>query len=527
MIALMEQGLSRRGFLAGAAGAAGALALEPGLAARRRREPLLRGGAFASGVVAGEPSRHAVTLWTRVHDVAQRGRLTLEVATDPGFARVVHRRLVRADPRRDFTVHARVGGPRVLKPGEEYFYRFHTRTTESRVGRFRTLRPPDSLEPVRIGVFSCQGWQAGYYTAHAALAQEELDLVVSLGDYIYELTDDTGPREDTIGPRGDGEAQTLPEYRAKYRLYRSDPHLQDVHAAHGFCAVWDSHEVESGWGLTHEGETQGRPRRVPYRERLEAGIRAYFENTPFPRFRREPNRIYRALRLGGTCDLLLPDLTSYSSPIECPAGVPGQRCAQDDDPSRSMLGTVQKRWLKDRLARSSAAWKVLGSSVMMMSLDAPNGQPVNHGQWDGYVPERRELMEHVLAQGIDGVTVVSGDIHTFFAGQVTTTGRSDGTPAATEFIGSSISSQGLEGNFGGEENSEEIALVAGPGVQTFNPHMAFADFERRGYKVLECRPDELLVDFRSPVTVQQPQSAVDDLARFRVSRSEPRVERTA
>ena len=90
----------------------------------------------------------------------------------------------------------------------------------------RTRRPPDSAEPVRIGFFSCQGWQAGFYTAHAGLAAEELDLVVSLGDYIYELTDDDGPREDTIGPEGDGEAQTLAEYREKYHLYQSDPDLQ-------------------------------------------------------------------------------------------------------------------------------------------------------------------------------------------------------------------------------------------------------------------------------------------------------------
>lgn len=518
-------GLSRRRFIAGAAGAAAAVAVEPGLAARQRRNPLLRGGRFSSGVVAGEPSEHGITLWTRVHGVGHGGRLTLEVARDPDFARVVHRQRVRAAESRDFTVHARVAGKRLLRAGEEYYYRFHTRTSESRVGRFRTLRPPDSQEPIRLGVFSCQGWQAGYYTAHAGLAAEDLDLAVSLGDYIYELTDDTGPREDTIGPAGDGEAQTLKEYRQKYRLYRSDRELQDMHAAHAFAAIWDSHEVESGWGRTHEGETQGRPRRVPYAKRLRSGLRAYWENTPFPRFEDEPDRIYRHLQLGANCDLLLPDLTQYSSPIQCPAGVPGKSCAQDEDPSRSMLGPVQKRWLKTRLQRSPAVWKVIGSSVMMMSLDAPSGQPVNHGQWDGYVPERRELMEHLLANGIEDVAVVSGDIHTFFAGQVTTTGRSDGTPAATEFIGSSISSQGLEGNFGGEDNREEIALLAGPGVLTFNPHMEFADFERRGYKVLECRPDELLVSFRSPLTVQEPKSTVEDLARFRVGRGEPRVER--
>ena len=515
----MAPGLSRRDFLAGAA-AAGAVMVEPGIAARQRRNPLVRGGRFDSGVVAGEPSQRAITLWTRVHGIRHDGRLTLEVSRDRDFRGVALRRTVRATKARDYTVHARVGG---LRAGEEYFYRFHTRTKESLVGRFQTLRPPDSREPIRIAVFSCQGWQAGYFTAHAAMAREDIDLALSLGDYIYELTNDTGPREDTIGPEGDGEAQTLPEYRQKYRLYRSDKNIQDMHAQHAFAAIWDSHEVESGWSRTHSGDTQGRPRRVPYPVRLRAGLRAYFENTPFPRFKKDPLRINRTLRLGANCDLILPDLTSFSAPIECPSGLPGRRCPQDDDPSRSILGAAQKKWLKARLKGSPAAWKVLGSSVMMMSLDAPPGQPINHGQWDGYVPERRELMEFILSGGIDGVTVVSGDIHTFFAGQVTTTGRSDGTPAATEFIGSSISSQGVEGEFGGEENREALALLVGPGAQANNPHFAFADFERRGYKVIECRPDELLVTFRSPVTVQEPESETEDLARFRVARDEPRV----
>jgi alkaline phosphatase D len=125
-----------------------------------------------------------VTLWSRIE---RAGALDLEIARDPGFGDVVHTQRVRAAQVRDYVVRARVGEG--LRPGEQYFYRFATRGVDSPVGRFVTARPRDSREPVRIGFFSCQDYQAGFYTAHAGLAQEpDLDLIVSLADYIYERT---------------------------------------------------------------------------------------------------------------------------------------------------------------------------------------------------------------------------------------------------------------------------------------------------------------------------------------------------
>jgi len=133
-----------------------------------------------------------VTLWSRVDGIERSGALDLEIARDPGFGDVVHTQRVRAAQVRDYVVRARVGEG--LRPGEQYFYRFATRGVDSPVGRFVTARPRDSREPVRIGFFSCQDYQAGFYTAHAGLAQEpDLDLIVSLGDYIYERTFYEGP----------------------------------------------------------------------------------------------------------------------------------------------------------------------------------------------------------------------------------------------------------------------------------------------------------------------------------------------
>src|SRR4051794_19956491 len=186
--------LTRRGLLASFAAAAVTERALPWAWAARPEAPL-RGGAFAQGVASGFPAAHGATLWTRVDGIERSGTLTLEIARDRGFSRVVERRVVRAAAVRDFTVHAHLLSPSRYRPGEEFFYRFHTRSTESPVGRFKTRRPADSNEPVRLAFWSCQNWQTGYYTAHAALAHEDdLDAVVCVGDYIYEAASDPGPR---------------------------------------------------------------------------------------------------------------------------------------------------------------------------------------------------------------------------------------------------------------------------------------------------------------------------------------------
>lgn len=512
-----EHDLTRRGLLraAGAAGASTFLlgGLQPGVtsAARRAaREALLPAGTFPTGVASGLPFERGITVWTRVGDVERSGRVRLEIARDPAFARVVHRQDVRAAAVRDHTARARILRPKALRPGEEYFYRFETGSTQSPVGRFRTARPADSTEPVRIGFFSCQNWRAGYYTGHAGLAQEpDLDLVVSLGDYMYETNGagDVPDRDDRTSTGENGQCETLADYRAKYRLYRSDLNLQAVHAAHPFVAIWDDHEFENDQeGPKGEGTTA--VRRIPYLDRRRNAYLGFFENMPLERIASDRDRIYRKLRLGANADLFLLDTRTYR------------------EPDRStILGAAQKRWLKSGLERSRARWKILGNQVMLMSLDAPNGNGLNPDAWDGYEAERSELVQHVIDRRIQDVTVITGDIHTYFAGTVTTTGRSDGAPGMTEFVGGSITSASLD-EIGGE-GARPITEPVFSAATLLNPHFAFANFNRHGYAVMECRPGELTVDFRAAESIAIPSSPVRTLARFRVPTGEPRVERTA
>src|SRR3954463_9941889 len=299
-----RDGLRRREFVIASAGAGLALA-GPGplnyvALAKDRRLPVAKEGAFAHGVASGVPSPKGITLWTRVSELTRSSRLTLEVATDKHFKHVVNRASVVADSNKDYTVHIGVGG---LKPAHEYFYRFHTKHKNSRVGTFRTLPPADSNTPIKIGFYSCQSYEAGYYTAQGALAKEkDLDLVLMLGDYIYEHHYYDGPaqRADTTGANKDGDVQTLAEYRDKYRFYQSDKNLQDLHAAYPFVSMWDDHEVEDNYAGTRPDsastDPNGKenkndyPRRIPFGQRRKNGYKAFFE--AMPRFVPRGNRLY-------------------------------------------------------------------------------------------------------------------------------------------------------------------------------------------------------------------------------------------
>jgi alkaline phosphatase D len=465
-----------------------------------------------------------MSVWTRVHGVGGAGRVRYEIARDPGFSRVVEAGTVRTSRHRDFVARADVGG---LRPGERYWYRFHTRGADSPVGRFVTRRPPDSREPVRIAVYSCQDYESGHYAAHRALAAEDVELVVMVGDYIYERAAPGGVREDRTGAHRDGDAQTLREYRAKYRLYRSDPDLQAMHAAHPHIAFWDSHDVEPLGDDKETTDQYGAKRRVPHSARLRNGMRAFLEYMPQrPHFGR-PHRLYRSLRLGAAAELILTDEQLYHDPYPCAFGFPPEECPAAYDPSRTYLGAAQKAWLKRTLAASPATWKLYCGGTMMMGFELSRGRAFNTGQWDGFRAERAELMQFLLDRRIGNVVRLSGDIHTFFAGQVTTTGDSDGSPAAVEFIGGSISSLGIPEGFSAQTGlpPEAIAPVTEQARET-NRHIAYTDMRHRGYKVVEARPDGLTVTFRAPVDATRRDSEVIDLQRFAVPLGRPEVELT-
>ena len=520
--------LGRRSFLIGAlaTGAAVSAPLNYAARARARAVPFAKDGTFKLGVASGFPRPRGIVLWTHLGNAKGNERLRLLVAKDRKFGNVVLEKDVIARADRGHTAKTKVRG---LDPAEQYFYRFVTGNSSSPIGRFRTAPPKDSKTPIKIVFYSCQNYQNGYYNAQRAIANErDVDVVVCLGDYIYESNqyEDRKVRDESVGRNGDSDAQFIDEFRQKYHVYKSDPDLKAMHAAHPFIAIWDDHESENNNAGANEspsttpGQTNnGFPRRVPYLERRANGYKAFFNFHPRTRFKGERDRIYEDYRLGKLVDLILTDERQYRDIQPCGDGIVTP-CPEADDP-RGLLGAAQKDWWKRTLHASPANWKVWGNQVMLMNFEITDTTDAIIDEWDGYKAERRELMNHITHHGIKDVVGITGDIHNFFAGTVTNSGKSDGTPAMTEFVGGSASSPGLP---------EETGLTPGflETVKANNPHWKFAEFASRGYGVLEVRPKDVTCTFKAPSTITERNGGVvSTLARFKVDSGSTTVQQLA
>jgi alkaline phosphatase D len=501
---------------------------------------MLRGGRFRQGVLSGDPSPTAITLLTIVDDVGGTGRVRLEIARDPDFRRIVARRDILTTPAVGHSVKARVTG---LKPHRRYWYRFETRDRHSPAGRFQTALPPDSNQTVRFGFFSCADFTCGYYNAYEVLAREDLDFVISLGDYVYGETyrstaAGTAVRDDPIGrenPHYDHillEAGTLSEYRAKYALYRSDESLRKLHAAFPTIAIWDDHELQNNYA--NGADDGGLTLRSDFsRARRDASYQAFFESMPvFPRAR---SRIYRAQRHGRAVELMMLDERQYRDDQPC-----GDRialpCGSWDRP-RSILGGRQLGFVERRLSASKAAWKVLGGQSLMMPNRVHDGEFARFDSWQGYPQERERLLQHIAQRGIDDVVFLSGDVHTFVAGDVCTA-MGSGPPVALEFAAGSVTSASV-----GEVNYRMPAgqLIPGNEAQPYTPPEVMAhyralnpwfeqlDLDRHGFGLVAASPAAFDVTFKRLWTVKQRNNGTmpTDGFRWQVKRGQKSIKGTA
>jgi alkaline phosphatase D len=515
--------LSRRRLLVSAGGFAATTVLAPQVFANgltsAKKAPKFSGGSFPDGVISGDPTTHGITLWTRVAGVGGAGRVELEVAHDSHFKHVVARTDIATNAHLNHTAKARIAG---LKPHKRYFYRFSTKNHHSPVGRFQTSLPPDSHETVRFAYFSCQDYTHGYFNALSALAHEDIDFMVGLGDYIYDesyhsIADGTGVRDDKIGPAPQAGATTtfhnqavsLADYRKKYELYRSDAALRKVHSLFPYITTWDDHEVQDNYaGRPRDG---GLPPQNQYSAaRRNAGYRAFFESMPLYPIKGGPgDRIYRTLPFGRNVELFMLDQRQYRDNQPCDdASAPP--CAELNN-SRAFLGSRQMKFVKQRLKASKAAWKIIGNEVMFMSAKVGPNTYYGYDSWQGYPTEREELAQYIKSQKIEDVVFVTGDIHTFIAGDVRTDGGT-GDPVGLEFVGGSITSAGLGeididlggGNkLPGHDQNPNTPQAIIDLLKGFNPWVDAADFDHHGYGLVKASKSSLDVRFRRMKTIKQ------------------------
>ncbi|MBW3535888.1 MAG: alkaline phosphatase D family protein [Gemmatimonadetes bacterium] len=514
---LFELRGTRRDFLRAGGSAAALVAMGGALPARRGdAAPRFRADPFTLGVASGDPMPDGVVLWTRLaaDTVAEAAGLGTrvpvrwEVADDEAFRRVARRGEALALPELGHSVHAEVEG---LEPGRVYHYRFTTGGAVSPVGRTRTApaagAPTDRL---RFAFASCQNFEHGHYTAYRHMAEEDLDLVVHLGDYIYEKRFDSAP---TVREHEAGETLTLEGYRARYAHYRRDPHLRAAHAAFPWVVTQDDHEVDNNWAGPHPEDDQ---ERGAFLLRRAAAFQTWYEFMPLRRSSvpRGPDmRLYRRLAFGDLLSLSVLDTRQHRSDQAC-----GDRnkpyCAEAFEVGRTMLGDAQERWMLEGLATSEARWNVLANQVMVSRLqrEDEDGTPIHPmDMWDGYPAARQRLLD-VLASGRTANPVVlTGDIHSSWVSDIKADFDRPRSPVVgTELVGTSITSGG-----DGREVFDGFDRT-----RAANPHIHWYN-GRRGYVAVDVERERMTARYQVVPWVSRPDAPKETRATFVVRDGRP------
>jgi len=346
---------------------------------------------FEHGVASGDPLQDRVILWTRLtpNDSSARLQVTWEIALDQQFKQIIKTDKVTTTATYDFTVKVDATG---LKPDQSYFYRFIFGDKVSPVGQTKTL--PSSATKVSFAVCSCSYYPMGYFHVYREMAKKNVDVVIHLGDYIYEYGADGYAADEAVRKLeadNNTEIIKLDDYRKRYALYRKDKDLQALHHRHPFIVIWDDHELANdAWrdgAENHTEETSEAKNEGKFLERKLAALQAYFEWMPIRPVDDQHTKIYRQFDFGGLVNLMMLDTRiiardeqlDYANYMTANGLDIAKFQADLTNPARTLMGETQREWLlgsKEKnivgvLQSSTATWDVLGQQILMTKMLVP------------------------------------------------------------------------------------------------------------------------------------------------------------
>jgi len=498
---------------------AGLLGVSHALPVGSQPNPRFTENPFSLGVASGYPRPDGMVLWTRLvgNFDAVAFPVHWEIAADEAMRKILASGTVKAHPEWAHSVHVE---PRGLKPGRWYWYRFTAGDARSPVGRTRTA-PAAGSAPARLrfAFASCQHYEHGYYTSYRHMVADDLDLVVFLGDYIYESS--LRRNQVRMHERAE-EPVSLDEYRARYALYKADKDLQSAHHAYPWLVTWDDHEVDNDYA--NDRQEDGTPPEE-FLLRRAAAYRAYYEHMPLPARMRPSGpamRIYDTWGWGKLASIHLLDGRQYRSPHACPRKAGGgnevdpRECAELNEPSRTMLGAAQEAWIDRQFADSRAAWNIIAQPVLMAQRKSGSEEKktVWTDSWDGYPAARRRFLESIVSRKPANPVVISGDVHMHFVANLKLDFDDAGSAVvASEFCGTAITSP---------PGSWVRNL---PTVLAENPHLKYGRGDRRGYVRASIAGGRLSVELIGVDTVKMPQARAEVLASFVVEDGKPGPQR--
>lgn len=442
-----------------------------------RRNIGLKDNPFSLGVASGDPTADGFVLWTRLAPQPIQGggmpqenvEVTWELLSDDDRVTVIKSGTFISTPELGHAVHIEVSG---LDADRWYRYRFHAAGYTSPIGRTRTFPSADVMpERMRMAFASCQHFEAGYYNAYEHMAKADLDMVIHLGDYIYEgAARTTGIRQHN-GP----EIITLEDYRNRHALYKTDPHLQATHAAFPWLVTWDDHEFDNNYA--DEISEEKKIDLQKFMQRRADAYKAYYEHMPLRKVQLPTGpdlRLYRAMSFGRLANLAVLDTRQYRTDQpnnDRQSDLVGDVMRKDAE----MLGPEQEQWLQEGLRSSQATWNVLAQQVMMARVDRRPGaeRGFSMDQWAGYEVPRRRLLSFLKNNGIANPVVLTGDIHCNWVNDLKIDFDNEKDPVvATEFVGTSITSGG-DGT--DKLDSTDSMYAENPFVKFFNAQRGYVD----------------------------------------------------
>lgn len=461
-------------------------------------------GLFQHGVASGDPLPTRVVIWTRVTGAAPDTVIPVRwvVAEDANLTKIAQEGMSFTHSQFDYTVKVDVER---LRPGTTYYYQFTVSGTTSPIGRAKTA-PVGSLDRLRFGVVSCSNYPYGFFNTYALLAKRaDLDFILHLGDYIYEYAnaqygDGTPINRTPLPARA---TTTLSDYRTRYAQYRMDPDLQEAHRQHTFIIVWDDHETaNNSWrdgAENHNATTQG-----PWSARRAQGMQAWIEWMPVRTNLYQNGDIYRTFRFGNLLDLMMLDtrLTGRDEQI------PDNNLSNLNNPNRTIMGFEQEGWLYQQLDASrgrDVKWRALGQQIMMSQLFGAAG-PLNLDQWDGYPAARTRLLQQLDAQFQRNVFVLSGDIHSSWANEISVNPFAAATARRqmVEFVTPAVTSPGID------DRAQADGLQAQ--ISATHPHVKYIELFRRGYLLVDLTADRVQGEWFHVKTITE-RRAEEDFAR--------------
>lgn len=527
---------------------------------------------FEHGVASGDPLQDRVILWTRLtpNDASARLQVSWEIALDNQFQQIIKTDKVLTSASQDFTVKVDVTG---LKPDQRYFYRFIFGDKISPVGQTKTL--PTSTSKVSFAVCSCSNYPAGYFYVYREMAKQNVDVVIHLGDYIYEYGADGYAAEDaeklgrTLAADNNKEIIKLDDYRKRYALYRKDKDLQALHHRHPFIVIWDDHELANDtW---RDGAENHQINEGSFMERKLAALQAYFEWMPIRPIDEQHTRIYRQFDFGKLVQLTMLDTRiiardeqlDYANYMTA-NGLDIAKFQVDlTNPARTLMGYSQRDWLLGKLQQSTSTWNVLGQQILMTKMLIPaelllslaeitSGNPTADtlNKMNAQITElvtlkmrlkqgdlsltdqekarvltvapynldawdgyfaEREILYGTLAQLKKKVVVLAGDTHNAWSSNLYS---KDGAFVGVEMATSSVSSPGLEKYLNiplAQLQQFEFAFT------TLIDELNYCNLNQRGYLMVQFDETQVQSQWVYVDSIKKPEYSVDQTRQHQLS----------